>query len=281
MAGQDKSAARSGMIDWDDAFSNLDYAPNAKELPARWARAAEQFRSKASAEGRFKADLAYGSGPREQLDLVLPDGNSKGLLLFVHGGYWRMFDKSTWTHLAEGCSARGWTVAVPSFPLAPDVRISDITTRIARAIDFAAAKVAGPVRLAGHSAGGHLVARMMCTGCLPEQVAARLARVVSISGLHQLGPLVETQMNKSLRLTETEANAESPVLCDPMKSVHLTAWVGAQERPEFLRQTRLIEEVWGLKGGDVSAVYDPGHNHFTVIEALCDAHSPLTDEILR
>ena len=269
------------MIDWDDAFSNLDYAPDAKELPGKWADAAAQFRTQVQADGRFEADLAYGPERRERLDLVRPRGDSAGLAVFVHGGYWRLFDKSFWTHLAQGCAARGWTVALPSYPLAPEARISQITDCISRAIQFAADQVDGPIRLAGHSAGGHLVARMMCAGVLPKKVTDRLARVVSISGLHQLGPLIATQMNDTLGLTGNEALSESPSAHEPLNTVPFTAWVGAQERPEFLRQTRLIEEVWGLKGAKVSAVYGPGQNHFTVIDPLCDAFSPLTNEILR
>jgi len=268
------------MIDWNDAFDNMGYVPGAAALPQAWSDAAAAFRARLDAEGRLTPDLAYGPGPREALDLVLPEGDSAGLVVFVHGGYWRMFDKSYWTHLAAGCAARGWTVALPSYPLAPEARISGITAAIARAVGFAAARVPGPVRLSGHSAGGHLVTRMMCKGVLPGDVAARLARVVSISGLHQLEPLVDTAMNDTLRLSAEEAAAESPAGLDPLPSVPLTAWVGAQERPEFLRQTRLIEEVWALKGAQVSAIYDPGHTHFSVIEALIHPDSPLTGAIL-
>ena len=82
--------------------------------------------------------------------------------MFVHGGYWKAFDKSTWSHLAHGAVARGWAMALPSYTLAPDATLAQMTAQIARAIAAARAEVPGPVRLAGHSAGGHLVARMLC-----------------------------------------------------------------------------------------------------------------------
>ena len=88
----------------------------------------------------------------------------------------------------------------------------------------------------------------MCRGVLPEAVTRRLARVVSVSGVHDLRPLLNTGMNATLRLTEAEAAAESPALAEPLADVAFTAWVGAQERPEFLRQARLIEEAWAAKG---------------------------------
>ena len=269
------------MIDWNDAFENMAYIPGGAALPGQWAEAAGAYRAEMAKAGRLQEDVAYGDGPREKMDIFAPEGESRGLMVFVHGGYWRAFDKSSWSNLARGCVESGWTVAMPSYPLAPDARISEITRCITRAVTVAAGQVPGPIRLSGHSAGGHLVARMMCQGVLPDEVAARLARVTSISGLHQLGPLTAIKLNDTLRLTPEEAEAESPAGYDPLPGVPLTAWVGAQERPEFIRQTRLIEEVWGLKGADVTAVYDPGHNHFTVIGALEHADSPLTEEILR
>ncbi len=268
------------MIDWDDAFDNSGYIPDAQGYVERWAADAARFRQVWADEGRVTTDIPYADAPRTKLDLFEPAGSSAGLVVFVHGGYWRRFDKSDWSHLAEGALRRGWSVAMPSYPLAPDARISEMTTAIATAIQTACEHVAGPLRLAGHSAGGHLVTRMMCEGVLDGRAVDRLAKVVSISGLHALEPLLATQMNEILGLTDEEAHAESPANLAPLSNVPLTAWVGAQERPEFLRQTRLIEEVWSRTGAQVDAVYDPGHHHFSVIDALQNPDSALMDAVL-
>ena len=201
-------------------------------------RARPDLRGRAAGGRAAKLDCAYGEGPRERLDLFFPDGPSKGLVVFVHGGFWMRFDKSFWSHLAEGPVRRGWAVAVPSYALAPAVRIRDITPAIARAIAYAASRAPGPIALAGHSAGGHLVARMACLdGPLPAPERARLVRVAPISGLFDLRPLMRTRMNRTLGLDEAEAVAESPALARPLPGLNLTAWVGADERPEFVRQS--------------------------------------------
>lgn len=82
--------------------------------------------------------------------------------MFVHGGFWMRLDKSYWTDLAEGARDLGWAVCIPSYTLAPVARISEITKQIAAAIEKAGNLVGGPIRLVGHSAGGHLVTRMIC-----------------------------------------------------------------------------------------------------------------------
>ncbi len=264
------------MIDWDDAFDNSGHVPGSADLPDIWAREAAAFRASANAE----LDIAYGPGPRNRLDLFRPEGAPRGLVVFVHGGYWLRFDKSFWSHMARGVLAHGWAVAVPSYTLAPAARIARITQEIGQAIAHAATLTDGPIRLAGHSAGGHLVARMVCDDSpLPLPVQARLARVVPISGVHDLRPLLETKMNDQLRLDETEARAESPALHTRKGTTPVTFWVGAAERPEFLRQTRLIAETWA--GDGVRDVYEPGKNHFTVIEGLTDPASPLVAALLE
>lgn len=268
------------MIDWDDAFEISGHISGAQDLPEYWSKEAAAFRADCSAKGLLQPDVPYGPDPRHGFDLFHPETDSLGLFVFIHGGYWRRFDKSYWSHLAAGAVSRGWTVAMPSYVLAPQARISEITIAITEAVSLAAAQIPGPVRIAGHSAGGHLASRMMCQGVLPDDVATRLARVTSISGLHELTPLCLIQLNETLRLTEEEARMESPAYLAPLAGVPLTAWVGAQERPEFLRQTRLIEEAWARHGTDVTAVYDPGHDHFTVVEALRDPNSQLTSTIL-
>lgn len=264
-------------MDWDGAFENGAHVPGSADLPALWAEKAAAFRGSASCE----LDLAYGPGDRHRMDLFHPEQDVQGCFVFVHGGYWMKFDKSWWSHLAQGMLSHGWAVAIPSYTLAPEARISQITQEVAQAVTFASGRVAGPMRLAGHSAGGHLVSRMICAGgALSDDVAERIVRVVSISGVHDLRPLVLTRMNAGLRLTGAEAEAESPAVAGPGREVPASFWVGAGERPEFLRQTRLISERWQEAGADGRDVYDPGQNHFSVIDALADGGSALVREIL-
>ncbi len=259
------------MRDWDDAYANMAHIPGSGALPAHWAEEAMAYRASVSVE----EDIPYGDGARQKLDIVWPEGTPKGLAVFVHGGYWMRLYKSDWTQFAEGARAAGWAVALPGYTLTPQARIAEITQEIRAAIDCAAQRVAGPVRLSGHSAGGHLVSRLACTdvtlGC-----AERVEHIVSISGLHDLRPLMRTQMNETLGLDLAEARAESAALLEPRTGVSLTAWVGGGERPEFVRQAELLSTAWQGFDVKVSAFVDSVHNHFSVIEGLKKPDSALT-----
>jgi arylformamidase len=170
---------------------------------------------------------------------------------------------------------------MPGYPQAPDVRITAITAAVAAAISAAAGEVPGPIRLAGHSAGGHLVARMACdTAPLPGPVATRIDRVLSISGIHDLRPLLLSEMNEVLKLDEAEVARESPALLSPRKDLAIHAVVGAAERPELMRQTRLLAETWGRAGADISDAYLTGEDHFSIIAALADQRSGLVARLV-
>lgn len=254
-------------MELDDAYANAAHIPGAEAYPPRWAAEAAAFRDSLGA--RAATGLRYGDGAREVFDLFQPEGPAKGCVIFVHGGYWKAFDRSTWSHLAAGPLARGWAVAMPSYTLCPEARISEITGQIATAVTAVAGATEGPLVLTGHSAGGHLVARMLAPGMLPDAVAARIARVVPISPLSDLGPLLRTSMNEVLRLDPEEARAESP-LHQPAPAVPVTVWAGADERPAFLDQAYWLARAWGA-----SCEVVPGRHHFDVIDALADEDSDL------
>lgn len=267
--------------DWDDAYANGVNIARGDRWPEAWIRPAETFRGAMLSAGRAKLDLAYGERPRNRLDLFLPEGLVRGLAVFVHGGFWLQTDKSVWSHLAEGAVESGYAVAMPSYTLCPEVRIAEIVKEVAAAVEEAAKHVEGPLMLTGHSAGGHLASRMVtATSPLASHVQQRIRNVVSISGLHDLRPLLSTTMNEKLALDEAEALAESPALLRPMANTRITCWAGASERAEFLRQNALLANIWTGLGATTTTIIEPNKHHFDILDGLTDATHPLTRTLL-
>jgi acetyl esterase/lipase len=251
-------------MDQDREYQNGAFIPGSEAMPDLWAQKAAGFR--ASLGSRARLDLAYGPAERHRFDLFLPEAKPKGLLVFVHGGYWLATNRDLWSHLAAGAVARGWACALPSYTLAPQARIATITAEVAQAVRAASAQVAGPLVVTGHSAGGHLAARMGCA----DMVLPRLARVVPISPLSDLEPLLATKMNDNLRLDPAEVATESPALLPRQPGVQAHVWVGGSERPAFLWQARTLSERWACDW-----TVDPGLHHFNVIGGLETPDSPL------
>ena len=251
----------------DDAYANAPYIPDAESYPPRWQDAAAALRT--ALGSRAEVGVRYGPTDRQAVDLFQPDGAPQGTMVFVHGGYWKAFDRSVWSHLAKGAIDAGWSVAMPGYDLCPDVHIHQITQQIAEAIRLIASRTTGPITLAGHSAGGHLVSRMTDADVLSAAIRQRMIAVAPISPVADLMPLLDTSMNDVLQLDTAEALAESPTQ-QPVPEMPVNIWVGAAERPVFLEQAEALATAWQAPN-----VVVPDKHHFDIIEALEDRDSDM------
>ncbi len=256
------------MMDWDKAYDNRAAVPDFPEYLERWSAQAQKFREEMFAKDKCELSLRYGDRERNVADLFLPDGPAQGLVIYVHGGYWRSLDKTYWSHLAKGALKHGWAVGIPSYTLAPQARITEIVDEIASATMFLSERVAGDIRMIGHSAGGHLVARLLCDDApLSAACKNRIAHTVAVSGVFDLEHLPKTKMNDDLKIDDEEIHRQSPARLKCRGGVSITCLVGGNEIPEFHRQNELLDG-WRASGGTVDIRVSEGKNHFSVVEPL-------------
>lgn len=265
---------------WLDAqYNNRARVPGHEAVMERWTRASELARDKASR----RLDLRYGDGTGETLDLFPAPRRDAPVLVFIHGGYWRSLDKSDFSFVAPAFVAAGACVVVPNYALCPAVSMETIALQMTRAIAWVwrhAAQYGADAKrivVAGHSAGGHLAAMLMCCDwkavdpALPQGL---VGRALSISGLFDLDPLVDTPfLRDDLRLTRESALRLSPATF-PRPAGTLHAVAGGAESEEFLRQNRLIRERWGERTVPVCEEL-PGCNHFDIVQQLVDPRARL------
>jgi arylformamidase len=108
----------------------------------------------------------------------------------------------------------------------------------------------------------------------------RASAAVAISGVFDLAPLIPTSLNKALDLDDREAAALSPIHwpvpngSTPGGTV-LDCLVGADESPEFLRQSRMMADLWGTHGVETRYEALAGLNHFTVLDPLFEKDSAI------
>ena len=256
--------------------------------PAWFARYAADSEA-ARAALRPQLDLRYGSRPKETLDLFVPASPARATFVFLHGGYWRALDKNDFSFVAPPFVADGIAVAVVNYDLCPAVSIADIVVECRRALVWlvrhAPAHGANAERIvvAGHSAGGHLAATLFATDWSAEGLGRNpLVGGVSLSGVHDLLPLVLFSYNVDLKLDEAEAARLSPARLQPRTTAPLLIAVGADETPEFLRQSRLLWDAWPASrpAGALSPLIVPERDHFSVVADYGDPTSDLTRQTL-
>jgi arylformamidase len=261
----------SADIDYEVEYNNRARIPEHPALFAGWARDAAAYR-----ERHAPRVIAYGAGARNQIDFFAGEGGGP-IVVFIHGGYWQAFDASSFSHLAGGLNAHGIGVAIPSYDLCPDVSVDQIIRQMRMAVRELA-RAGQPLVVSGHSAGGHLAACLLATdwpaydASLPQNL---VLAAYSISGLFDLGPLVETSINKALHLDPATARTASPLFSVAPTRGSLDAVVGEKESAEYFRQSSTIVDAWGATGLATRFGTVPGANHITAIAPLADPDSPM------
>jgi arylformamidase len=261
----------SAEVDYEVEYNNRARVPENPALIAGWAADAAAYR-----ERHAPRTIVYGPGARHRIDFFA--GHHDGpIVVFIHGGYWQALDGSFFSHLAAGLNAHGISVAIPSYDLCPTVSVEEIIEQMRRA-SRELARLSQPLVMSGHSAGGHLAACMLATDwpqfdrALPSDL---VLAAYAISGLFELGPLVETSINKALHLDQARARAASPLFWEAPSRGSLDAVVGGNESAEYFRQSRTIVERWGAAGIATRFGTVAGANHFTAIAPLADPDSPM------
>jgi arylformamidase len=262
-------------IDYEVEYNNRARVPENPALIAGWATDAAAYRAQHAPQS-----LSYGPGARNRIDFFAGDGKGS-IVVFIHGGYWQSLDISFFSHLARGLNAHGIDVALPGYDLCPQVTVDEIIKQM-RMAARELARLGRPLVISGHSAGGHLAACMLATdwpafdASLPADL---VAAAYTISGLFDLGPLVDTSINKAVGLDQATARAVSPLFWPAPARGSLDALVGGNESAEYFRQSQTIVDLWGDAGLATRFGTVPGANHFTAIAPLADPDSPMVSRL--
>lgn len=234
-------------------------------------------------------DVRFGPTLDEHVDVYPADGPSgRPVLLFVHGGYWRILSSKEFALATVGPLAHGIDVVVTNYSLAPKVTIDEITRQgraaVAWVYEHAASWGANPERIyaAGHSAGGQQTAMLLRTHWLQEYgLPADVIRGgVAISGVFDLRPLPYSFVAPALQLTRRTVETQSPALLPPRAGAPLViAWGGA-ETSEFRRQSADFLAQCQAAGLDAAGLELAGDDHFQAVMELNDPSSVLTSAIV-
>ena len=245
--------------------------------------------------------VSYGAGAEQVADVRLPPRSARPgpapLVLFLHGGFWRVtYDRAHTGPLGAALAASGFAVCAPEFrrtgqpgggwPGTFDDVAAAVDRLPARVRDAVGADVISdePVVLAGHSAGGHLALWAAARHRLPAGAAWRAARprvrgVVALAAVSDLetchalglgGGAVDALLGggpgeQERRYRVTDPARLAPLGC-PVRLVHGSAddVVPCLMSAGFVVRARAA-------GDDATLDELPGAGHFDVIDPLSGA----------
>jgi len=147
-------------------------------------------------------DVAYGSLPRQRLDIYRPTGDAPAsgwpVVVFFYGGSWNSGERAQYGFVGAALASRGILVLVADYRLYPEVRFPDFLADSALALAWGlkhAAEHGGDARrvfVMGHSAGAYNAAMLAfdsrwlaATGRTPRE----LAGFIGLAGPYDFLPM--------------------------------------------------------------------------------------------
>jgi arylformamidase len=235
-----------------------------------------------------RLDVAYGAHPDSLVD-IFPAGRGAPVLLFVHGGYWRMLSQKESAFMAPTFVNRGVAVVTVNYTLAPKASLDEIVRQCRAALAWTYRRApefgADPERIviAGSSAGGHLVGMLLSAGWHDEfKVPTNIVKgACALSGIYDLEPVRLAEPNTWIKLDRDSAQRNSPIHHIPKTGgCPLVVSYGGNETAEFKRQTDEYAAAWRARGFKATHVDMTPTNHFDIVLDMCNPGGPLTTAML-
>jgi len=265
----------------DDAYNQIKYAPNQLQILARYEANSAATRARLGQPRR----LAYGKTAIEQLDLYAAPAANAPVVVFIHGGAWRVGEAKNNAIPAEMFVRAGAHFAALDFDsvLATGGDLMPVAGQVRRAVAWVYANAESfggdPQRLyiCGHSSGGHLAGVVVTTDWTGEfGLPADVVRGgLLISGMYDLEPVRLSSRSEYVRFTDAIVEALSAqrrvgFLTCPVVVAH-----GTLETPEFQRQARDFAAEAKGAGKSAELLIAEGYNHFEILETLANPYGVL------
>lgn len=258
---------------------------NAEASLARCAASSEATRRRRP----FLADLRYGAGADQTLDIFTAERTNAPVAIFVHGGAWKNLTKNDASYVADGLVPAGMHVAILNFTNLPAIRLPGMVEQVRDGIAWVycnARSFGGdPERLTlvGHSSGAHLSAMALATDWrASRQIAANVVKNAALAcGVYDLEPVMLSARSSYIRLEEGEEAAFSPMRQVGRIPCPVLIAYADGDTDEFQRQSR--EFAARLEGaGRLSGLLRvPSSNHFELMESFGSPASMVTRAILE
>ena len=220
-------------------------------------------------------DLDYGAANTLGVD-YFPGQEGRPLVIYIHGGYWQELSKDESCFMADSIVAKGYHLLVIDYTLAPQANIATMIKQCCQAITWCLQQDWNfnndEIILSGSSAGAHLAACVLQAaargkyGLTPEV----FSKGILFSGIYDLRPLLETYVNKPLKLDLSSAKKLSPGLHNNSNLPPCTLAWGGNETQEFKRQSQQYAMFLKDDGVLCKSLEIAQRNHFDVVYELAN-----------
>lgn len=263
---------------------------NPKEFKINWAAfydKADELTAATRQKLPHKLDLAYGSDPKQKVDVYMPAQKTAPgpVFIFLHGGGFREGDRAHYGFVSRPFAARGAVTVVASYRLTPAARFPDQPDDVRQIVAWTFRNITpyggDPSRIyvGGHSAGAILAASVGLdngwtkTLGLPSGV---IKGIVPVSGPYDLRNNAASADYVGDPARAAEASPLLHVMNPPPISI-----IGVGSVEPYVTASNDLAAAIRARGGRADVIVLDAADHARTALALGDASSPLVSAIVR
>lgn len=227
------------------------------------------------------ADQPYGNGPRQSLDIWVPEQAKQGdklpVIIFFYGGGWDSGDRESYGFAGRALAQKGFVVVIPDYRLAPKAQWPDFLEDSAKAVAWTHMHIGGlagdPDRIAlmGHSAGAYNAAMLALD---PQWLRGAKSDPSVIRGVAGLaGPYDFLPMEKGGSADKAMGKVRPAEKTQPIAYARGDApplWLATGDEDETVRprNSQNLAAAIEKAGGSASLRIYPGMGHTGIVMAL-------------
>ncbi|MBS9721906.1 alpha/beta hydrolase [Tianweitania sp. BSSL-BM11] len=239
---------------------------------------------KDAGSSQVASDVAYGSDPRQKLDVYAPTNEAatgkRDVVVFVYGGSWDNGSRSNYSFAGRAFASKGFVTVIGDYRLVPDHPYPDFVQDTASVVAWAhrnAARFGGDpnrIFLVGHSAGAYNAAMvafapnfLQADGVSPDVVKG----FAGLAGPYDFLPLdVDASIAAFGHLSPDDLRLSQPINRIASDTYAPPAFLatGADDTTVRPRNTEQLAEVLRAHGHSVQTKIYPDLGHAGLVLAL-------------
>ncbi len=172
---------------------------------------------------QLNGDIAYGSDPRQQLDVYVPRQSTTAasvrlpVVVFFYGGSWNSGSRKDYAFVGEALSSRGIIAVVADYRVYPQVRYPEFVRDSAQAVAWTLQHIAQyggdekRVFVMGHSAGAYNAAMVALDARWLQQAGAspqQLRGWIGLAGPYDFLPIDVENVKPIFHFPDTPADSQ-------------------------------------------------------------------------
>lgn len=223
-------------------------------------------------------DIAYGSSPRQQLDVYIPTTarDQAPAVIFYYGGSWQSGSKKDYKFIAQALAARGIFVVIPDYRVYPEVVFPAFVEDAAAVVEWTQRELSqygyqtNDLFVMGHSAGAYMASmitldpRFLGAHGLNPQM---LNGMIGLAGPYDFLPLKDGTL-KTIFGPEAERRRTQPINFADGSNPPVLLMAGDKDVTVLPGNSQRLAEKITQNGGPATIQIVSGYGHVLLAATL-------------